>query len=104
MNNKDIYTNPIQIKVNQTVDFIVGNCVPSNIRFYNKQGEFVQITKKPQYRCLINNKIKYLPLHQELVDFLHTVPKGTRVQATRCTQGNNHQTARYICKIIKEDY
>lgn len=97
-----MYTNPIYIKVNQTVEFVVDSCVSCNIAYKTPQGDIKHITKKPQYMCIMNGQKQFLPIHQELTDFLHTVPKGTRVRATRLTKGNARQTARYKCQALRE--
>jgi hypothetical protein len=97
-----MYTNPIYIKINETIEFIKDSCVSCNIVYKTPQGDTKYITKKPQYIGIINGQKQFLPIHQELTDFLHTVPKGTRVRATRLTKGNARQTARYKIKVLRE--
>ena len=95
-------TNPIYVKVKRPFEFILGECISSRIAFKTPQGDIKHIDNKPQYTCTINGQLRYLPIHQELVDFCHTVPKGTRIRAERLTKGNSRETARYKFKIIED--
>lgn len=80
------------IKVNQTVEFELG--------YYNA-NKF----KKLQYSGYINedkNEYWYLPTHQELVDELMKIPRGSLVRATRLTKGGPKEACRYKVEVLRE--
>lgn len=81
-----------QINVNQTVEFTLG--------YYNSNN-----FKKLQYSGYINedkNEYWYLPTHQELVDELMKIPRGSLVRATRLTKGGPKEACRYKVEVLRE--
>lgn len=81
-----------QIGVNETVEFELG--------YYNSNNY-----GKVQYSGFINGdkaEYWYLPTHQELVDELNKIPRGSLVRATRLTKGGPKQTARYEVKVLRK--
>lgn len=81
-----------QINVNQTVEFTLG--------YYNSNN-----FKKLQYSGYINedkNEYWYLPTHQELVDKLMKIPRGSLVRATRLTQGGPKEACKYKVEVLRE--
>lgn len=80
------------ISVNETVEFELG--------YYNA-NKF----KKLQYSGYINedkNEYWYLPTHQELVDELMKIPRGSLVRATRLTQGGPKEACKYKVEVLRE--
>ena len=80
------------IKVKQTVRF--------EVSYYNSNN-----FKKLQFSGFIDGDKKefwYLPTHQELVDALVKIPRGSLVEATRLTKGGPKETARYQVKVLRE--
>ena len=78
-----------QINVNQTVEFTLG--------YYNSNN-----FKKLQYSGYINEEYWYLPTHQELVDELMKIPRGSLVRATRLTKGGPKEACRYKVEVLRE--
>ena len=81
-----------QIGVNETIEF--------EVSYYNA-NKF----KKLQYSGFINgdkSEYWYLPTHQELVDELTKIPRGSLVRATRLTKGGPKEACRYKVEVIRE--
>lgn len=77
------------IDVNQEVEF--------KLSFYNmnKWG-------KKQFSGFIGDKFYYLPTHQQLVDKLEKIPRGSTVKAKRLTLGNAKEACLYDVEVIAE--
>lgn len=77
------------IDVNQEVEF--------KLSYYN----FNNYGKK-QFSGFIGDKFYYLPTHQQLVDQLEKVARGSKVRAKRLTQGNAKEAAQYAVEVLEE--
>ena len=77
------------IDVNQEVEF--------ELSFYNfnKWG-------KKQFSGFIGDKFYYLPTHQQLVDKLEKVERGSRVKVKRLTLGNAKEACLYDVEVVAE--
>ena len=86
------------IEVNETVEF--------QLSYYN-----INNFGKKQYSGFINdneNEFWYLPTHQQLVDKLNTIPRGSLVRATRLTKGgvtkDKKEAAKYDVKVLRKGF
>lgn len=77
------------IGVNEEVEF--------KLSYYN----FNNYGKK-QFSGFIGDKFYYLPTHQQLVDQLEKVARGSKVRAKRLTQGNAKEAAQYAVEVLEE--
>lgn len=75
------------IDVNQEV-----KCILS---YYN----FNQFGKK-QFSGFIDGKYFYLPTHQQLVDKLEKIPRGSTVKVKRLTLGNAKEACAYNVEVV----
>ena len=81
-----------QIQVNETVEFELAS--------YNA-NQF----KKLQFSGFINgdkDEFWFLPTHQQLVDELVKIPRGSLVKATRLTQGGPKEACKYQVEVLRE--
>lgn len=75
------------IAVDEEVEF--------TLSFYN----FNKFGKK-QFSGFIGDKFYYLPTHQQLVDKLEKVERGSKVRVKRLTLGNAKEACLYDVKVI----
>lgn len=75
------------IDVNQEVECILS--------YYN----FNQFGKK-QFSGFIDGKYFYLPTHQQLVDKLEKIPRGSTVKVKRLTLGNAKEACAYNVEVV----
>ena len=75
------------IGVNEEVEFILS--------YYN----FNKFGKK-QFSGFVDGRFFYLPTHQQLVDKLEQVPRGSRVKVKRLTLGNAKEAAAYEMEVL----
>lgn len=88
MLRKGLYT----IQASQTVKF--------ELSYWNHNNY-----GKKQFSGFINgdeDEFWYLPTHQQLVDKLEKIPRGSLVQATRITQGGPKEACLYDVKVLRE--
>lgn len=80
------------IDVNETVVF--------SLSYYNA-NKF----KKLQFSGFLNedkDEFWYLPTHQNLVDELIKIPRGSLVRATRLTKGGPKEACKYQVEVLRE--
>ena len=75
------------IAVDEEVEF--------TLSFYN----FNKFGKK-QFSGFIGDKFYYLPTHQQLVDKLEKIPRGSKVKVKRLTLGNAKEACLYDVEVI----
>ena len=81
-----------EIKVNEEVEFELS---------YYSSNKF----KKLQFSGFLNgdqNEYWYLPTHQQLVDELVKIPRGSLVRAKRLTKGGPKEACRYDVQVLRE--
>lgn len=76
------------IAVDEEVEFILS--------FYN----FNKFGKK-QFSGFIGDKFYYLPTHQQLVDKLEKVQRGSKVKVKRLTLGNAKEACLYDVEVVE---
>ena len=80
------------IDVNETVEF--------ELSYYNS-NKF----KKLQFSGFLNedkDEFWYLPTHQDLVDKLMKLERGSLVRATRLTKGGPKEACKYKVEVLRE--
>ena len=80
------------IEVNETVTFRLGP--------WNADG-----FQKLQYSGFLNDSdddFWYLPNHQNLVDQLMPIKRGSLVQATRLTEGHKNKACEYRVRVLRD--
>ena len=78
-------------------NFEVNNAVEFELSYYN-----INKFKKLQFSGFINGEYWFLPTHQQLVDELVKLPRGSLVRATRLTTGNAKEAAKYAVEVLRE--
>ena len=75
------------IDVNEEVEFVLS--------YYN----FNNYGKK-QFSGFVDGKFYYLPAHQQLVNKLENIPRGSHVKAKRLTAGHAKKPADYDVEVV----